>query len=59
MKALDGRQVSGPAWQWPNGHLADKFLFGRERSEQWQGFGSVYRIWAGTTPEMYFTTTEV
>ena len=48
-----GASIRGPQWQWPNGHLIDKFLAGRQRSQEWQQYGSVYRIWSCTIPEMY------
>lgn len=48
-----GKGISGPRWQYLNGQTLDKFLDGRKKVQEWQKYGPVYRIWAGTTPEMY------
>ncbi|OCK86108.1 cytochrome P450 [Lepidopterella palustris CBS 459.81] len=53
-----GRSISGPQWRWPNGHMIDKFLDGREKSKEWRAFGSVYRIWSCDIPEIAITTPE-
>jgi len=41
-------------YRWPNGQGdVAKFLEGRENSDLWEKqFGSLYRIWSGTTPEV-------
>ena len=33
--------------------MVEKFLMGRDKSQLWQSYGHVYRIWSGTRPEMY------
>ncbi|KAI9878491.1 MAG: hypothetical protein M1830_000723 [Pleopsidium flavum] len=53
-----GNKISGPQWQLPDGQIIDKFLQGRLRSKEWQVFGSVYRIWSCTIPEIVITTPE-
>lgn len=39
---------------WPDGQGdVAKFLEGEQKSNDWaEGFGKVYRIWSGMTPEM-------
>ncbi|KAG6039050.1 hypothetical protein E4U19_007548 [Claviceps sp. Clav32 group G5] len=53
-----GKGIAGPRWQYLNGQTLDKFLNGREKVQEWQKYGSVYRIWAGTTPEIVITKPE-
>ncbi|KAB8075090.1 putative cytochrome P450 oxidoreductase GliC-like protein [Aspergillus leporis] len=55
-----GRRIPGPSYAWPNGQGdAEKFVHGRERSEEWQRkYGDVYRIWAGMTLEVVLTRPE-
>lgn len=54
-----GRRVSGPKWQFPNGHIIDKFVSGRAKSDEWrQKYGNVYRVWGGIAPEIVITTPE-
>lgn len=49
----DGKNIRGPAYKFPNGNTKDKFLRGRENSYAWnEKYGSIYRIWAGSTPEV-------
>jgi len=48
-----GDAIPSTQWQWPDGQMIDKFLHGRQRSDEWQVLGSVYRIWSGMRPEMY------
>ncbi|KAL1599502.1 hypothetical protein SLS60_007305 [Paraconiothyrium brasiliense] len=52
-----GRTITGPGWLCPNGHMTVKFTQGELCSRNWRQFGSVYRIWAGTTPEIRIITT--
>ena len=42
-------------YRWPNGQGdVAKFLEGDKNSDLWEGqFGGIYRLWAGTTPEVY------
>ncbi|KAF4537676.1 Cytochrome p450 monooxygenase [Lasiodiplodia theobromae] len=52
----DGKNIRGPAYKFPNGNTKDKFLRGRENSYAWnEKYGSIYRIWAGSTPEVVLT----
>ncbi|QPH11341.1 hypothetical protein C2857_003059 [Epichloe festucae Fl1] len=53
-----GSQIPGPHWQWLNGQTLDKFLNGREKAREWQGFGPIYRIWACSKPEVVITKPE-
>lgn len=48
----NGKTVTGPKWQFPNGSLIQRFIDGRGASEEWQKYGTVYRIWNGPHPEM-------
>lgn len=48
----NGKQISGPRWQYPNGTVFERFVNGRVNSEKWRKYGPVYRIWSGTHPEM-------
>ncbi|KAF4633879.1 hypothetical protein G7Y89_g4249 [Cudoniella acicularis] len=54
----EGHGIRGPSRKWPNGQMAEKFLFGRDLSAQWQRYGSVYRLWSGLFPEIVLTTPE-
>ncbi|KAI4154654.1 MAG: hypothetical protein LQ340_001541 [Diploschistes diacapsis] len=47
-------------YEWPNGQgNIEKFLHGRENSPQWAAkYGSIYRIWSGTTSEVVLTKPE-
>ncbi|KAF2877961.1 cytochrome P450 [Massariosphaeria phaeospora] len=60
VKWLFSRQLllPGPPWTFPNGQLLEKFLQGRQRSETWRLYGSVYRIWSLFTPEVVITASE-
>ncbi|GKT97224.1 cytochrome P450 [Colletotrichum tofieldiae] len=41
-----GRNISGPAWQFPNGQIIDKFANGRAKSDEWRKkYGAVSRVW--------------
>lgn len=53
-----GKPLLGPRWQWPDGQIIDKFLRGKQRSSEWQKYGSVYRIWSASIPEIVITTPE-
>ncbi|EFY94492.2 Cytochrome P450 CYP5334A1 [Metarhizium robertsii ARSEF 23] len=54
-----GKQISGPKWQFPNGQIFDKFVNGRAKSDEWiKKFGNVYRVWGGCSPEIVITTPE-
>ena len=51
---IRGKRIQGPPWVYPNGQLGAKFLQGLESSESWaRCYGTVYKVWAGLTPEMY------
>ncbi|KAL2751984.1 hypothetical protein ACRALDRAFT_1058816 [Sodiomyces alcalophilus JCM 7366] len=57
MFIFEGRKVSGPAWQFPNGQIIDKFANGRAKSDEWRKkYGAVYRVWGGLSPEIVITT---
>lgn len=53
----ENRTASLPSlpYRWPNGNGdVAKFLQGREKAEEWLAkYGSIYRIWSGSTPEVY------
>ncbi|KZF23923.1 cytochrome P450 [Xylona heveae TC161] len=53
-----GESIAGPRWKWPNGQCIEKFLDGRECSRVWSRYGAVYRVWAGTIPEVVITKPE-
>ncbi|KAI0111118.1 cytochrome P450 monooxygenase GliC2 [Nemania sp. FL0031] len=50
--------VSGPKWRFPNGNVVERFTNGRAKSEEWQKYGPVYRVWSGFNPEIVITTPE-
>ncbi|OCK77280.1 cytochrome P450 [Lepidopterella palustris CBS 459.81] len=54
----NGKSISGPRWTIPNGQVIDKLLNGAQKSTEWRKFGPVYRIWAGSYPEIVITTPE-
>ncbi|KAJ4357171.1 uncharacterized protein N0V89_001746 [Didymosphaeria variabile] len=51
---IDGHPIPTVPYQWPNGQGdVAKFLEGEKNSQSWRAkYGSLYRIWSGTTPEM-------
>ncbi|KAL1640185.1 hypothetical protein SLS58_007136 [Diplodia intermedia] len=52
----NGKNIKGPAYTFPDGQTKDKFFRGREMSHAWsEKHGSIYRIWAGSTPEVVLT----
>ncbi|OJD30436.1 cytochrome p450 oxidoreductase [Diplodia corticola] len=52
----NGKNIKGPAYTFPDGQMKDKFFRGREMSYAWsEKYGSIYRIWAGSTPEVVLT----
>ncbi|CRL17417.1 Cytochrome P450 [Penicillium camemberti] len=53
-----GKPISGPKWEFPNGTVIERFLNGRVNSEKWRQYGPVYRIWSGPHPEIVITTPE-
>ncbi|KAL9086202.1 MAG: hypothetical protein Q9165_007267 [Trypethelium subeluteriae] len=53
-----GKPLTGPRWTVPNGQVIDKFLNGAAKSAEWRDYGPVYRIWAGSHPEIVITTPE-
>lgn len=48
-------------YRFPNGQGdAEKFLHGSKNSLLWERkYGSIYRIWSGTTPEVYVYRTNM
>ncbi|KAM3539334.1 hypothetical protein ARSEF1564_007754 [Beauveria bassiana] len=57
-KYAHGKQIRGPYWARLNGQTLEKFLNGRSKSQEWQQYGHVYRVWAATTPEIVITKPE-
>ncbi|KAL2869635.1 cytochrome P450 monooxygenase gliC [Aspergillus lucknowensis] len=55
-----GQPIPGRSYRWPNGQGDEgKFLDGIENRAQWaKEHGRIYRIWAGTTPEVVLQTPE-
>ncbi len=53
-KDAQGRSLPSAPYVFPNGQgNTAKFLHGKANSEKWEKeFGPIYRIWAGTTPEV-------
>ncbi|ORY18406.1 cytochrome P450 monooxygenase GliC2 [Clohesyomyces aquaticus] len=49
-------RIAGPKWRIPNGSIIERFTNGRASSENWQQYGSVYRLWSGPHPEIVITT---
>ncbi|RFU32823.1 hypothetical protein B7463_g3510, partial [Scytalidium lignicola] len=49
---------NSPQWKSVDGQCLDKFLRGRESSENWRKYGAVYRIWSGFIPEIVLTKPE-
>ncbi|GIK07526.1 hypothetical protein Aspvir_003192 [Aspergillus viridinutans] len=61
IKSADGiKDLPSCAYRWPNGQGdTAKFLQGIENSPRWEkAFGSIYRIWSGTKPEVVLTRPE-
>ncbi|KAJ2904206.1 hypothetical protein MKZ38_008536 [Zalerion maritima] len=52
--------IPGCPYKFPNGQGdAAKFLHGKENSDSWgKQYGSIFRIWAGMTPEIVLTRPE-
>ncbi|KZF25220.1 cytochrome P450 monooxygenase GliC2 [Xylona heveae TC161] len=54
--AEGGSLLDGPNYSWPNGQMVEKFLQARTKSWEWEKkYGKIYRIWAGTVPEVVIT----
>ncbi|KAL5356679.1 cytochrome P450 [Aspergillus floccosus] len=55
-----GQPIPGRSYRWPNGQGDEgKFLDGIENRARWaKEHGRIYRIWAGTTPEVVLQTPE-
>ncbi|CZT23686.1 related to trichodiene oxygenase cytochrome P450 [Ramularia collo-cygni] len=58
----ENRTASMPSlpYRWPNGNGdVAKFLQGREKAEEWLAkYGSIYRIWSGSTSEVVISDPE-
>ncbi|KAH8702189.1 cytochrome P450 monooxygenase GliC2 [Talaromyces proteolyticus] len=54
---VDGKgYMKGPGYIFPNGQMTEKFLNAAQKSKEWEEEnGSVYRVWAGTVPEVVIT----
>ncbi|KAJ5894547.1 Cytochrome P450 E-class group I [Penicillium taxi] len=58
IKNTQGSNIPGPQLRSLDGQCLDKFLRGREASQEWSQYGPVYRIWSGFVPEVVITRPE-